>query len=57
MSPRGLNPLMGRQKRMPVEKMEHKEKKRNKKTQKEKKSEDRKMWIHLYTILEWARSL
>jgi hypothetical protein len=48
---------MGRQKRMPVEKMEHKEKKRNKKTQKEKKSEDRKMWIHLYTILEWARSL
>jgi hypothetical protein len=48
---------MGRQKRMPVEKMEHKEKKRNKNTQKEKKSEDRKMWIHLYTILEWARSL
>gem|GEM_PF-5586640 len=36
-----LNPLMGRRKRLPVEKTRYREKKTNKKPQKEKKSKDR----------------
>jgi hypothetical protein len=52
MSPRGPNPVMGRQKLISVEKMEHREKKTSKKAQKEKKSKDRKMWIHLCTFAE-----